>query len=104
MQHSIAVISFVMAVTGGLATMFNNDRKIQAMSSIIALVFLLSFFINVDKEARVVLQITCAVAFAMAVLGGVISIFSKKENQREGALITSIVCLGASLLILFLYI
>jgi uncharacterized membrane protein len=103
-QNSIAIISFIMAVIGGLATMFYNDRKIQAMSSIIALVFLLSFFINVDRAAEIVLQIACAVAFAMAVLGGVICIMAKKEIQREGALITSIVCLGASLLILFLYI
>ena len=104
MQNSIAIISFIMAVIGGLATMFYNDRKIQAMSSIVALVFLLSFFINIDKEAKVVLQIACAVAFALAVLGGVRCIFARKENNREGALITSIVCLGASLLILFLYI
>jgi len=93
-----------MAVIGGLATIFYNDRKIQAMSSIVALVFLLSFFINVDKEAKMLHQIAGAVAFAMSVLGGVICIFTKKEKNREGALITSIVSLGTSLLILFLYI
>jgi len=92
-----------MAVIGGLATMFHKDRDKQTMGAIVAGAFLISFFINVKQEAVLVLQIACMVAFAMAVTGGVVTIFSNENNRRTGAMGTGIVSLGTSLLILFMY-
>jgi drug/metabolite transporter (DMT)-like permease len=92
-----------MAVIGGLAVMFVKDRDKQTTSSIVAGLFLISFFINVGRETKVVLQIACMTAFAMAVLGGVVTILSDQEHRRTGAIVTGIVALGTSLLILFTY-
>ena len=103
MRELISVVSFVMAVIGGLATMFHKDRDKQTMGSIVAGAFLISFFINVKQEAILVLQVACMVAFAMAVTGGVVTIFSNENNRRTGAIGTGIVSLGTTLLILFMY-
>ena len=103
MRELISVVSFIMAVIGGLAVMFHKDRDKQTMGSIVAGAFLISFLINVNKEATLVLQITCMVAFAMAVTGGVVTMFSSQENRRTGAISTGIISLGTSLLILFMY-
>ena len=103
MREFIAIVSFIMAVIGGLATMFHKDRDKQTMGAIVAGAFLISFFINVKQEAVLVLQIACMVAFAMAVTGGVVTIFSNENNRRTGAMGTGIVSLGTSLLILFMY-
>ena len=103
MREFIAIVSFIMAVIGGLATMFHKDRDKQTMGAIVAGAFLISFFINVKQEAVLVLQIACLVAFAMAVTGGVVTIFSNENNRRTGAMGTGIVSLGTSLLILFMY-
>ena len=73
------------------------------MGSIVAGAFLISFFINVKQEPILVLQVACMVAFAMAVTGGVVTIFSNDENRRSGAIGTGIVSLGTTLLILFMY-
>ena len=103
MRELIAVISFVMAVIGGLATMFHKKRDKQTMGSIVAGAFLISFFINVKEEPILVLQVACMVAFAMAVTGGIVTIFSSDENRRSGAIGAGIVSLGTTLLILFMY-
>lgn len=103
MREFIAIVSFIMAVIGGLATMFHKDRDKQTMGAIVAGAFLISFFINVKQDAILVLQIACMVAFAMAVTGGVVTIFSNENNRRTGAMGTGIVSLGTSLLILFMY-
>ena len=103
MREFISIVSFIMAVIGGLATMFHKDRDKQTMGAIVAGAFLISFFINVKQEAVLVLQIACMVAFAMAVTGGVVTIFSNENNRRTGAMGTGIVSLGTSLLILFMY-
>jgi uncharacterized membrane protein len=102
-RELISVVSFAMAVIGGLATIFHKDRDKQTMGAIVAGAFLISFFINVKQEAILVLQIACMVAFAMAVTGGVVTIFSNENNRRTGAMGTGIVSLGTSLLILFMY-
>jgi uncharacterized membrane protein len=102
-REFIAIVSFIMAVIGGLATMFHKDRDKQTMGAIVAGAFLISFFINVKQDAILVLQIACMVAFAMAVTGGVVTIFSNENNRRTGAMGTGIVSLGTSLLILFMY-
>ena len=103
MRELISIISFVMAVIGGLATMFHKERDKQTMGSIVAGAFLISFFINVKQEPILVLQVACMVAFAMAVTGGIVTIFSNDENRRSGAIGTGIVSLGTTLLILFMY-
>ena len=103
MRELIAIVSFIMSVIGGLTTMFNKHKDKQAMASIVAIAFLVSFFINVSKEAKLVLQLACMVAFAMAVTGGIVTIYSNEENIRTAAIVTGIVSLGTSLLILFVY-
>jgi hypothetical protein len=102
-REFISIVSFIMAVIGGLATMFHRDRDKQTMGAIVAGAFLISFFINIKQEAILVLQIACLVAFAMAVTGGVVTIFSSERNRRSGAIGTGIVSLGTTLLILFMY-
>jgi hypothetical protein len=102
-RELISVVSFAMAVIGGLATMFCKDRDKQTMGSIVAGAFLISFFINVNQDIPLVLQVACMVAFAMAVTGGVVTIFSNDKNIRTGAIGTGIVSLGTTLLILFMY-
>lgn len=103
MKNFIGIISFVVAVISGLSVIFSTNRDKQTMASIVGVVFLISFFVNVSEEAKIVHDVTCVITFAMAVLGGVIAIFSNEKNRRDGALITGIVSLGASLLILFIY-
>lgn len=102
-RELISIVSFIMAVIGGLATMFHKERDKQTMGAIVAGAFLISFFINVKKDPVLILQIACMVAFAMAVTGGVVTIFSNEGNRRSGAIGTGIVSLGTSLLILFMY-
>jgi CHASE2 domain-containing sensor protein len=92
-----------MAVVGGLATMFHKERDKQTMGAIVAGAFLISFFINAKQESDLILQIACMVAFAMAVTGGIVTIFSNEGNRRSGAIGIGIVSLGTTLLILFMY-
>jgi len=92
-----------MAVIGGMAAMFSAHRDRQTMATIVAIAFLISFFINVDKEARLILQGACLIAFATAVLGGGVAIFTSHDEKRAGGIVTGIVALGTSLVILFLY-
>jgi len=99
----ISIVSFVMAVMGALATIFLKNRDKQTMASVVAVAFLASFFINVGKDSRLLLQIACIVAFIISVTGGTVAIFSNEENKRTGAMVTGIVSLGTSLLILFSY-
>ena len=103
MRNLIGIVSFVVAVTSGLSVILSTNRDKQTMASIVGVVFLIFFFINVSEEAKIVHDVSCVITFAMAVLGGVIAIFSNEKNRRDGALITGIVSLGASLLILFIY-
>jgi len=103
MRNFIGIVSFVVAVISGLSVIFGTNRDKQTMASIVGVAFLISFFINVSEEAKIVHGVSCVITFAMAVLGGVIAIFSDEKNRRDGALITGIVSLGASLLILFIY-
>ena len=103
MRNLISVVSFIMAVIGGMAAMFSPHRERQTMATIVAIAFLISFFINVDKEARLILQGACLIAFAMAVLGGGVGIFTSHDEKRTGGIVTGIVALCTSLLILFLY-
>ncbi len=103
MRELIAIVSFAMAVIGGLANMFHTERDKQTMGAIVAGAFLISFLINVQEKPVLVLQIACLVAFAMAVTGGIVTIFSSDENRRSGAIGTGIVSLATTLLILFMY-
>jgi hypothetical protein len=57
----------------------------------------------VSREATLILQGACLIAFAMAVLGGGIAILTNQDVKRTGGIVTGIVALGASLVILFLY-
>jgi hypothetical protein len=93
-----------MAVFGSLAVMFIRDREKQKMASMVALVFLLAFFINVGGTQNLFLKIACLMAFAISILGGIVTIFSNVEYTRIGAMIVGVVALGVSLLILFTYI
>jgi len=102
-QNFLSVASFIMAVIGGLAAMVSKNRDKQTMGSIVGVVFLISFFINVSREAQLILQGACMVAFALAVLGGILTIFTSQEDRRISAIVTGIVALGTSLFILFLY-
>jgi hypothetical protein len=99
----IAVVSFIMTVLGGLAAMFSAHRERQTMGTIVAVVFLISFFINVSREATWILQGACLVAFAMAVLGGGVAILTNQDVKRTGGIITGVVSLATSLVILFLF-
>lgn len=103
-QELISIVSFVMAVIGALASMFIAKRDKQTMASIVGVAFLISFFINARKDHEQFLKIACAIAFAISVLGGIVAIFSSEDNKRNGAIVASIISLGTSLLILFLYI
>ena len=86
MRNLISVVSFIMAVIGGMAAMFSAHRDRQTMATIVAISFLISFFINVDNEARLILQGACLIAFATAVLGGGVAIFtSHDEKKTEGS-------------------
>ena len=64
------------------------------MGTIVAIVFLISFFINVSREATLILQGACLIAFAMAVLGGGIAILTDQDVKRTGGIVTGIVALG----------
>jgi len=93
-----------MAVFGGLAVMFIRDRDKQKMASMVALVFLLAFFVNIGGTQNLFLKFACLIAFAISILGGVVTVFSNVEYTRIGAMIVGVVALGVSLLILFAYI
>jgi hypothetical protein len=99
----IAIISFIMAVIGALAAIFMKNRDKQTMASVVGVAFLISFFINVNKESLLLLQAACVVAFILSVVGGTVAIFSNEESKRTGAIVTGVVSLGTSLLILFSY-
>ena len=103
MRNLFSVVSFIMAVIGGMAAMFSAHRDRQTMATIVAVVFLISFFINVDKGARLILQGACLTAFATAVLAGSVAIFTSQDDKRTGGIVTGIVALGTSLMYLFLY-
>jgi hypothetical protein len=102
-RNLIAVVSFIMAVIGGVAAMFSSHRERQTMGTIVAIVFLISFFINVSRAATLTLQGACLVSFAMAVLGGGTAISTNQDVKRTGGIVAGIVALGTSLVILFLY-
>jgi hypothetical protein len=103
LRYFISIASYIMAVFGALAVLFIKNRDKQTMASIVALVFLVSFLINVRSTAQVFLQITCITTFALALLSGVVTIFSNEEYRRTGAIFTGIVSLCVSLWILFSY-
>lgn len=99
----ISIVSFIMAVMGALAAIFLNNRDKQTMASVVGVAFLVSFFINANKESQLLLQAACIVAFIISVTGGTVAILSNEQNKRTGAMIAGIVSLGTSLLILFSY-
>jgi uncharacterized membrane protein len=99
----IAIASFVLAVLGGLGVIFNKNRDKQTMAAIVGIVFLVSFFLLVTENAKVLYQMSCLVTFAMAILGGVVAMYSNEKARRDGAIITGVVSLGTSLFILFTY-
>jgi len=103
MQEIISVISLAMAAVGALATVAVEQKDKQNMASIVGLAFLLSFFINVERESGLILPIACIVFFGISVAGGIIAIFSNVEARRISSVITGIVCLCTSLIILFGY-
>lgn len=103
MGELISIVSFVMAVMGALAAIFLNHRDKQTMAAVVAVAFLVSFFINVDRDSKLILKIACIVAFLISVTGGTMAIFSNEESKRTGAMVTGIVSLGISILILFSY-
>jgi len=104
LRNFISIISFFMAVFGSLAVMFIRDRDKQKMASMVALVFLLAFFINIGGTQNLFLKFACLTAFAISILGGIVTIFSNEEFARIGAMVVGVVALGVSLLILFAYI
>ena len=73
------------------------------MASIVGIVFLISFFIFVSKGALIIYQASCLVTFAMAILGGVVAMYSDEKARRDGAIVTGIISLITSLFILFTY-
>jgi peptidoglycan/LPS O-acetylase OafA/YrhL len=99
----ISIVSFIMAVIGALAAIFMKNRDKQTMASVVGVAFLISFFINVNKESLLLLQAACIVTFILSVVGGTVAIFSNEESKRTGAIVTGVVSLGTSLFILFLY-
>ena len=103
MRDFLAIVSFIMAVLGGLSAMFNRHRDKQTMGSIVGIVFLIAFFLLVDKDAKVIFQAACLISFALAVTGGIVTIRSNQQDTRVAATIIGIVSLGTSLLILFTY-
>ena len=103
MGELISIVSFIMAVIGALAAIFMKNRDKQTMASVVGVAFLISFFINVNKESLLLLQAACIVTFILSVVGGTVAIFSNEESKRTGAIVTGVVSLGTSLFILFLY-
>lgn len=103
MRDLIAMVSFLVAVIGALSAIFNRDRDRQTMSAIVAIVFLISFFINIRTEVRLVYQTAGVVTFTLSVLSGIVAMFSKERNRRDMAIVTGTVSLGTSLLIFFAY-
>jgi uncharacterized membrane protein len=103
-RNLISVVSFIMAVIGALAVMLTGNRDRQTMGAIVGAAFLVSFLINVSREARLLLQGACLVAFAVAILGGIMTLFTNQEDKRTGGIITGIIALGTSLFILFYYV
>ncbi|OGP63449.1 MAG: hypothetical protein A2V65_11450 [Deltaproteobacteria bacterium RBG_13_49_15] len=103
MRNIIFILSYVMAVLSGLAVLFIRNNEKQKMAAIVAALFLLSFFVNIDPSQTLFLKIACIVAFAMAILSGVIGIFSNEEYIRIGSIVVGIVSLVVSLLILFMF-
>lgn len=99
----IAIVSFVIAVVGAVSAIFIGHRDRQSMAFIVAGAFLISFFVNVNQQSRILLQIACVVAFAVSILGAMVAIFSHEESKRTSAIVTGVVSLGTSLLILFSY-
>ena len=104
MRQAFAIASFLVAVLAGLGAMLLRNRDKQTMASIVAFVFLVSFFINVTREAKFIQVLSCATSFAMAVFGGIVSVLSDDKNRRDVAVIVGIVSLGISLFILFGYV
>jgi hypothetical protein len=100
-RNPFSVVSFIMAVIGGMAAMFSAHRDRQTMAAIVAIAFLISFFISVDRGARLILQGACLTAFATAVLGGGVAIFTS-QDEKSGDIVTGIVPVGISLVIPFL--
>ena len=103
MGELISIVSFIMAVLGALSTIFMKNRDKQTMASIVAVAFLVSFFINVNQDSKSVLKAACIVAFILSLIGGTVAIFSNEASKRTGAIVTGVVSLGTSLLILFSY-
>jgi uncharacterized membrane protein HdeD (DUF308 family) len=102
-RELISIVSFAVAVIGALAVILLKEREKQTTASIVGGVFLISFFINVNRQSLVFLQIACGVAFALSVLSGLVAIFSREESNQTAAIVTGILSLGTSLLILFMY-
>ncbi len=103
MGDLIAIVSFVIAVIGAISAVFIANRDRQSMASIVAAAFLISFFVNVNEQSRIFLQIACIVAFAVSITGAMVAIFSNEESKRTSAMVIGVVSLGTSLLILFSY-
>ena len=103
MRDVFSIISFAVAVFAALAVMFNRNRDRQTVAAIVAGAFLAFFLINVTRESRLMLQIVCTVSFAVAVLGGAVTVLTKDTERRTAAIMTSLVSLGTSLLILIGY-
>ena len=103
MRSLISVISYGMAVFSSLVVLFIRDREKQKMVSIVALVFLLSFFVNISGGEKLFLQIACMTSFALAILSGIVTIFGNEEHTRIASMIIGVVALGVSLVILFMY-
>jgi uncharacterized membrane protein len=103
MRNLIGIASFLVALVGALSTIFQGDKDKQTMSAIVAAVFLLSFFVNIGTNTALVHQMACIVAFALAILAGVIAMFNKEKNKRDAAIVTGTVSLLTSLFILFVY-
>lgn len=99
----IAIVSFIVAVVGGLTLIFSKNRDKQTMAGIVGIVFLISFFLLVTENAKRLYQVSCLVTFAMAILGGVVAMYSNEKSRRDGAMITGIISLGTSLFIFFTY-
>ena len=77
--------------------MFSAHRDRQTMATIVAVAFLISFFINADEEARLILQGDCLTAFATAVPGGGVAILTGQDEKRAGGSSQALWLLGPPL-------
>ena len=107
MQEMIGIISFCMAVLGGLVSIWSKDvsRRTSAMSVgfIFLVAFLLIFFGRrvAGEETEFIRVTTCVVSFIVAVAGGVTAIFHEDKDRQLVSEVVGFVFLVTSFLLLW---